>query len=267
MFTNGLSMNNSLRLSQRSLGVNMQRLSTSLRINTAKDDAAGLAISTRMGSLSGGLGVGIRNMQDGYSMLQTAEAAAGKTQNILQRIRELAVQADNGTMSASDKASIQGEIDGLLQEYDHVVNNSSFNGIQLLNNGSTISLNPGSGDNIEVTTTDMTSTAGGAIDLTGIDVTTAGGAQAAIQKIDAAIDEISSQRAKYGASMSRLERTIDYTYQHQINVEEARSRIRDADMAKEMSNLIKNKLNTQATVSMMHIRNQNDALVLNLFKL
>lgn len=266
-FSSTSNLMNGLRINQRNMQTGMQRLSSSLRINSAKDDAAGLAISTRMGAKASAAFVGTRNMQDGISMMQTAEASSAKLQDLLGRARELAVQADNGTLNASDKANIQTEMDGLMAEYDHIVGTSAYNGINLLNNGNTITINPGAGDNVDIATQDLSRTAGGAIDLTGMDLTTAGGAQSAIQKIDSAIDEISAQRATFGSSASRLERMTDFNHTYRNNMEASRSRIQDADMAVEVSNMIKSKLSTETNIAMLQIQNQNQGLLLNLFKL
>lgn len=255
-----------IRKAKQDMNQSMMRLSSALRINSAKDDPAGLAISTRMSSQSRGLNTGARNMMDGLSMAQTGESAAGQAQSVLQRMRELSIQADNGTMSDADKANIQKEMDTLKDEYDHVVSSTNFNGTSIIDNTSGININDGVGTTT-IETQDLTSTAGGTVDLEGIDVTAPGGAQAAIQQIDGAIDEISNARASFGADMSALESRIDMNKMQEINTEQARSRIEDANMAKEMSNLMKSNLLNEASVSMLSIQNENKSTLLNLLKL
>jgi flagellin len=249
----------------------MERLSSGKRINSAADDAAGLAITSRMTAITRGLDAAIRNANDGNSLLQTAESSLGSISSLLQRIRELAVQADNDTYSANDKQSLQDEINQMLSEIDHVAATTEFNGVKLLDGTvPTINLHIShlATDTIQVTLQDATTGATG-LNLdptTNVDVTGAGTAQTAIATIDAALDTITSQRAGLGAMMNRMNYTIDNLSATNTNMQASRSRIEDADMAAEVSRMSKQKVLLQSSISMLTQANQQPQMILSLLQ-
>jgi len=247
---------------QQDLSSAMERLSSGKRINSAKDDAAGLAISTRMTSQVRGMDVAMRNAGDGISMLQTAEGALGSVSDILQRMRELAVQADNGTNSTSDKTALKGEFDQLASEIEHIAQSTSFNGVKLLN-GTTATVTLHISDAATDTMTiGLDSIASASLFSGTMDIST--DAQGAIGIIDTALDTVSSQRADLGSSMNRLGFAIDNLSVTRNNLTAARSRIEDADMAEEMSRLTRDRILSQSATSMLAQANQQPQLVLNL---
>jgi len=258
-----LNTQNYLRISQGNLEKSMGRLSSGLRINSAADDAAGLAVSTRMDAAVRGMDVAKRNAQDGISLIQTGESAMGTITSILQRVRELAVQADNGTNNTEDLASLQDELDELVKEIDHIADNTEFNGIKLLNASDSVDLHISNleSDTVSVSTFDVTASA-----LSVNSLTLDGNAQDAISLIDAALDTVSGNRAELGAMQSRLNFVIDNLNVNQTNVASAKSRITDADMATEMSNLTKNRVITQSAIAMLSQANQQPQAVLQLLQ-
>ena len=239
----------------------MEQLSSGKRINSARDDAAGLAIATRMQSRSNGMEVAMRNANDGISMLQTAESALGSVSNILQRMRELAVQANNGTNSGSDKTSLQEELDQLVSEIGNIATKTEFNGVSLLNSTDAVTLHIGndSADTLGVTLTDATAAT---LLVDGLDLTT--DAAGAIDAIGDALDTVSTARADFGAVQNRLEFTIDNLTSSRINLEASRSRIEDADMAKASSEMAKNRVLVQSGIAMLSQSNQSPQMVLQL---
>ncbi len=259
---------NAMRINNDDLTQAMERLSSGLRINTAADDAAGLAISERMTAQVRGMNQATRNAQDGISLIQTAEGAMGTITDILQRMRELAVQADNGTYSAEDKASIKGEMDQLIAEIDHIASTSTFNGINLLNAAQDVTLHISDkyNDTITVSLSDVQSTAlGGATGtVDGVDVTA--DAQAAIQVIDEAINQLSEIRAGLGAAQNRLDFIVDNLSVSIQNTEASRSRIKDADMAAESSTLTKAQILSQTSMAMLQRANSTPQGVLQLLQ-
>jgi flagellin len=269
-----------LSSSQMNLGDAMEKLSSGKRINGASDDAAGLAISSRMTTQVRGKEVAMRNANDGISLIQTAESALGSMSNILQRMRELAVQADNGTNSGTDKTSLQAEITQLINEMTNISTKTQFNGITLLNQAATsITLHVGEGaaDTLSFAIGDNQTTAIGHTDLaiSALDVTSAtatvssgsnNGAQDAIISIDSALDQISSKRAELGALQNRLEFTVDNLTSSKMNTEAARSRVEDADMAAETSNMTKQSVLVQSAIAMLSQANQNPQMVLQLLQ-
>ena len=265
--TNYMAMTtqNYMRQSSAKLETSMTRLSSGMRINSASDDAAGLAISSRMESKIRGMEVGIRNSNDGKSLVQTAESALGSVGNIMQRMRELAVQASNGTNTATDLASLNKEYGQLTKEIDHIADNTQFNGVQLLNDTSgvpiQIQLSDKSADTMDIKLKDVTTGTGLSLST---DLVT--DAQAAIGELDAAITSVSDQRAEYGANLNRLNFNIDNITSMKNNLSQAKSRIADADMAKESSEMMKNKILTQSGISMLSQANQNPQQVLSLLR-
>jgi flagellin len=278
--TNLLSMNaqRNTSVSQSSLTTSMQRLSSGLRVNSAKDDAAGLAIAERMNAQVKGMNVAVRNANDGISMAQTAEGALGKVGDSLQRMRELAVQARNSTNSSSDKDSLNQEYRQLASEIDRVLKGTTFNGKNIL--GSTggtstgrifqIGANTTASDTITVTTVDMaTNTNITAITATSSTIgstTNTAGLKTVIDNLDKAIDSVNSQRAMYGAVQSRFDSVISNLQVSTENQAASRSRIMDADFATETSNLSRAQILQQAGNAMIAQANQLPQQVLRLLQ-
>jgi flagellin len=275
--TNVTSLNAQRNLSttQNALSTSMQRLSSGLRVNSAKDDAAGLAISERMGAQVRGMNVAIRNANDGISLAQTAEGALGKVGDSLQRMRELAVQARNGTNGASDKDSLNKEFQQLSSEITRVLGGTTFNGIAIIGASAgakdfQIGANTTTNDVITVTTTDMTADASitaVTASTVVIDSTTDSAAlKTVIDNIDGAIDKVNSERAMYGASQNRFDSVISNLQTSVENQSAAKSRITDADFASETSNLSRAQILQQAGTAMVAQANQLPQQVLSLLK-
>ncbi|MGM0823334.1 MAG: flagellin [Pseudomonadota bacterium] len=257
---------NNLRASQQSMQTAMQRLSSGLRINSAQDDPAGQAIANRMDAQVRGMNQAIRNTNDGISMVQTAEGALDGINDSLQRIRELSVQAANGTNSSSDLASIQAEIDQRLEEIDRVAEQSNFNGIGLINSDKSLNIQVGAnaGDSIAVRFGAMTLQALG---LEGLSVLDDGsGTGNPIDLMDEAIKRLDSQRSYLGAVQNRFESVIDGLDNSIINTSAAQSRIQDADYAREVSNLLRAQLLQQVGIRMLAQANQQPQLILQLLE-
>lgn len=235
----------------------MEKLSSGMRINRAADDAAGLGISEKMRGQIKGLAQGQRNTEDGISLVQTAEANLDEVHSMLQRVRELAVQYKNGTMSTSAQASIQTEVNALAAEIERIGTSAEFNGKALLNGASTIDFQVGADDGevISVSTVSLGSTVGSFTSLS---------SATALETIDAAIDGVSSARATFGAVQNRLEHTLSVNAAYQENLISAESRIRDVDMAAEMAKLTKFQILSQAGTSMLSQANQAPQSVLKL---
>jgi flagellin len=275
--TNVASLNaqRNLSSSQSSLATSMQRLSSGMRINSAKDDAAGLAISERMNAQVKGMNVAIRNANDGISMAQTAEGALSKVGDALQRMRELAVQARNATNSSSDKNSLDKEFKQLQSEISRVLGGTSFNGSHMLGAGATamdfqIGANTTADDVITVTTTDMTS-ASNITAVTGSSATidssaTAGAIGTVIDDLDKAIDTINDSRADFGAAQSRFDAVISNLQQSVEAQSAAKSRITDADYATETANMSRAQILQQAGTAMVAQANQLPQQVLKLLQ-
>jgi len=247
---------------QRNMQLASQRLSTGLRINSAADDPAGLAIVTKMKSQSRGAAIGNRNIQSARSLLQTADGAAGQLSSIAQKMKDLALQADNGTLSTADRTSLNDQMTDLKSEYDRIVTNTKFNGNNIMNSATSINVNTGNGS-FSIQTKNATS-GGGTVDLESLDITTQAGAQAAITKIDTAVDSISTIRSGYGSQLNALDYREDFNNAYTVAMESARSRIEDANMAEEMSNLSKNQLLHQANIQMLHMQDQLNSNMLML---
>jgi len=275
--TNILSLNaqRSMSMSQSSLATSMQRLSSGLRVNSAKDDAAGLAIAERMNAQVRGMNVAIRNANDGISMAQTAEGALAKVGDSLQRMRELAVQSRNATNSSSDKDSLNKEFAQLQEEITRVLSGTSFNGKKILGGDATamtfqVGANTTADDVLTITTTNMTSQS----DITAITGTaasiasgaTTGDIKTVIDNIDTAIDTINNTRATFGATQSRFDAVISNLQQSVENQAAARSRIMDADFASETANLSRAQILQQAGNAMIAQANQQPQMVLQLLR-
>ncbi len=236
------------------LGKNFQHLSTGLRIATAADDAAGLGISERLRAQVSSLSQAQRNANDGISLVQTGEGALNEISTILVRMRELAVQANNGTVSNSDKDTLQQEFGDLISEIDRIAQSTEFNSINLLDGtSSTVTFQVGSGiastDTIDVT---LTSTRASDLALSSIGIGSSGGnATAAISAIDSAIDTVTSLRGTFGAVQNRLSSTISNLGVSVESLSAAESRIRDVDVAFESADLTRNTILQQAALSIL----------------
>ena len=270
-----LDAQRNLSSAQSSLAMSMQRLSSGLRINSAKDDAAGLAIAERMNAQVRGMNVAIRNSNDGISLSQTAEGALSKVGDSLQRMRELAVQARNSTNSDNDKDSLNKEFAELQSEIKRVLGGTAFNGKKVLGADATslvfqVGANTTSDDIITVKTTDMTANSTITAvtgNTTVIDATATSGAIAKVMdSIDTAIDTVNNTRATFGATQSRFDAVISNLQQSVENQSAARSRIMDADFASETANLSRAQILQQAGNAMIAQANQAPQQVLSLLR-
>src|SRR3954470_10181415 len=238
----------------------MARLSSGYRINTAADDAAGLAISEKLRAQIGGLSQAGRNVQDAVSLVQTAEGQLNEVHSMLQRVRELAVQYKNGTLSTEDRTAIQSEVNMLASEIERIGSSAQFNGIALLNTTQSVTFQVGAEDG-ETISVGMISL-GSSVPSTVFDLSSS----VAINNIDTAISSVSSQRSVFGAVQNRLEHTLNNLQTYQENLVSSESRIRDVDMAKEMVELTKLQVLQQAGTSMLAQANQSPQSVLQLLK-
>jgi flagellin len=264
-----LNTQRNLNTSQALMSTAVQRLSSGLRVNSAKDDAAGLAIAERMNSQVRGMNVAMRNAQDGISLAQTAEGAIGKIGDALQRMRELAVQAANGTNNSGDRTNLNEEFTQLSSEVTRLVNSTQFNSTNLLSAAATFTFQIGAGttanDTISVTGSNLSAlaTAIGTQSLTG---TTAANATAAITALDTQIDVVTTQRATWGAVQNRFESVISNIQVNAENLAAARGRIMDADYAAETASLTRAQILQQAGVAMLAQANAAPQSVLSLLR-
>ena len=247
---------------ESALATSMERLSSGYRINRAADDAAGLAISERLRGQIGGLDQAQRNSQDAVSMVQTAEGSLTEVHSMLQRVRDLAVQYKNGSLSANDRTAIQSEVNQLASEIERIGTSADFNGTKLLNAASTISFQVGSQDN-QVITVSLISLGAG-VGTSYFQLSAAG--QTDIGEIDQAIDVVSAQRSQFGAVENRLGYTLENAAIYQENLTASESRIRDVDMASEMVNFTKLQILQQAGTSMLSQANSSSQGVLSLLR-
>ena len=275
---------NALVRNERQMNTAMERLSTGQRINGAKDDAAGLAISSRMTSQIRGLEVGIRNANDAISMISTADGALIEVTNMLQRMRELALQSSNGTTTSADRDYLSTEYVNLLTEIDRIADNTQWNGGNILNgqaNGtnSTVAFQVGAngGQTISVDFGDIRKDAGSsgiinviASQAANIEAGTTASAMtkgsSAVGAIDSAITAVNSQRATYGAAINQLTYAIDNLASVKVNAEASRSRILDTDYALETSELARTQIIQQAGTAMLAQANQLPQTVLSLLQ-
>ena len=273
-----LNAQRNLGASQSSLSTSMQRLSSGLRVNSAKDDAAGLSIAERMNAQVRGMNVAVRNANDGVSMAQTAEGALSKVSDSLQRMRELTVQARNGTNGAKDQESLDKEFQELAKEITRVIGGADFNGKKILSGDAgdiafQVGANTTDNDVITISTTDLsgdaTITAVTSGKIMGADSTTEATADElkdVIDNIDIALDTVNSQRAVLGASQNRFESVIANLQVASENTAAARSRITDADFASETANLSRSQILQQAGTAMVAQANQLPQGVLSLLR-
>jgi flagellin len=240
----------------------MEKLSSGYRINRAADDAAGLAISEKMRAQIGGLAQAQRNAQDGISLVQTAEGSLNEVHSMLDRMRDLKVQYLNGTLDADDKSAIVAEAGQLAQEIGNIQGTTKFNGISLLDGATpSISFQVGanSGETIDVTTSDLLGTGGVGTDiaaLSGSAASTTAWDNVSLDDIDAAIKNVSSMRSTFGAVQNRMDHRLTNLATYQENLTASESRIRDVDMASEMTNYTKLSILQQAGTSMLAQANQ-----------
>lgn len=304
---------NALQRNERNMSTAMERLSTGLRINSAKDDAAGLAISSRMKAVVSGLTMASKNANDAISMLEVAEGATLEISNMLVRMRELAVQSASGTYSDTDRDALDLEFGALLAEIDRIAKNTTWNTMTILNGDDdytaagdvtsvAIQLGPNSSQTMELSfktwvpsvtvdagIADASNSANAAVSQdnaaastnssaygeavlywgagpTAINIDTAANATFAIGQLDVAITGVATERAKYGAYMSRLEHSSDNLLNVAQNTDQSRSRIEDADYATETSNLARTQIIAQAATAMLAQANQAQQSVLQLLK-
>ena len=262
---------NALSVNNRSLSKAMEQLSTGKRINTAADDAAGLAISNKMTAQIRGLNQAIRNANDGISVAQTAEGATQEITNMLQRMRELAVQAANDSNSSADRTALQAEVTELIDEIDRIATDTMFNKTALLTGSAgtsgvlTFQIGANSGQTVDVTFSNM-STASAGLSVSGITISTASGASSAISTIDTAIATVDSFRADLGAKINRFTYAIDNMSNISMNTAAARSRIQDADYASATTELARSQIIQQAATAMLAQANQQPQSVLSLLQ-
>jgi flagellin len=242
---------------QTKLSKSMQKLSSGLRINSAADDAAGLAISEKMRSQIMGTAQAQRNAMDGISLVQTAEGAYNEMHSILQRVRELAVQAQNSTLSTSDQVAIDQEVGQLTAELTRIAGNTQFNGLQVLSGSFTLQVGADSGSGNQIS-----------FSLSSFGFSTIGSASSAgaISAIDAAITSVSASRSTLGAIQNRLEHAVSNLGVYQENISAAESRIRDVDIASETVNFTKLQILSQSGTAMLAQANSAPNNVLSLLR-
>ena len=278
----GLYASNAANQSQKVLDRAMERLSTGMRINYAKDDAAGQAISTRLTAELEGLAMASRNAADAQSLIDTAEGALGETQNLLLRMRELAVQSSNGTLVASDRTALDAEFEQLKSEIDRIDTNTKWGGIEIFDgNAKTFQVGTGNtaNDRISYTVADMASatiipkidnnspaTPADPADDVLTDISTATNAQLTIAALDTAINTVSAERGEIGAISNRLSSTVANLDQIGVNLSASQARIQDADFAAETGNLAKNQILQQAATAMLAQANASKGTVLTLIR-
>jgi flagellin len=244
------------------LGKSMEKLSSGYRINRAADDAAGLAITEKLRGQITGLEQAQRNAQDAISLVQTAEGNLTEVHAMLQRIRELAVQYKNGSLSAADRSAIQSEVNMLGSEIERIGSTAQFNGIQLLNTAQTISFQVGSEDGEIITVSTISLGQGVPASAIALDATNV----TDLSEIDAAIEGISAQRAQFGAVQNRLDHTLKNLAIYQENLQASESRIRDVDMASQMVEFTKLQILQQSGTAMVAQANQLPQSVLQLLQ-
>jgi flagellin len=264
---------NASNSASKMLGTAMERLSTGKRINSAKDDAAGLAIATSMTAQVRGMSQAIRNSNDGISLAQTAEGSLNEVSNMLQRVRELATQSASGTyQDATDRAYMQTEVDELTAQIDQVITNSTFNGVQLFDGSTaavTVQTGANSADTVDLVMADLTTLAASGGAAGSYDVSTAAAANALLDPatgIGAELDAISNARSALGAGQNRLESVVNNLTSNVTNLSDARSRIEDTDYSAETTAMAKAQILGQASTAMIAQANQSQQNVLSLLR-
>ena len=268
-----LNAQRNLNQSNSALASSLQKLSSGLRVNSAKDDAAGLAVSEGLTSQIRGNSQGIRNAYDGISVAQTAESALGPVGNNLQRIREISVQAANGSISDDNRSQLQKEVDQLTQEVSRIVQTTNFNGTKLLTGGSGLTFQVGSSGSTDnqVTTSGVElsgiSAYSGSLTATGtVNVSSSGAASAAIASMDAAIRTVTNTRATFGSIQNRFEAVIANTQAYVENLSASKSRIMDTDFASETASLTRNQILQQAGTAILGQANTVPQAALSLLR-
>ena len=256
-----LTATNALAKNERAMNKSIEKLSSGMRINKAADDAAGLAVSEKMRSQIRGLDMAKRNIQDGISLVQTAEGALDELHNMLQRMRELNVQAANGVYSDEDKANIKAEGDALIAQINEIATKTEFNGVKLLDgsaaDGISIQVGINQADTVKVAKVDVKPAT---IGVNALDITD----PASLETLDTAIETISTTRATLGATQNRLEHALSNATNVHENLTSAESRIRDVDMAKEMATYSAKQVLMQAGMSVAAQANQKTSMVTKL---
>ena len=271
--TNISAMRASTASSRAEVGLSkaIERLSTGQRINNASDDAAGLAISTRMTSEVRGLNMAMRNANDGISLAQTAEGGMNEITNMLQRMRELSVQSANGTLSAGDRTNLQAEVTQLIGQIGDISGRTDFNGVKLLNGtNASVAIQTGSkaGESVTITLANVQASAltDGTTAVSAINISTKAGADLALSSLDAALNTVTTAQANLGASQNRLQATVSSLTDRVTNISESRSRILDADFSAESTQLAKFQILNQASTAMLAQANQSQQGVLSLLR-
>ncbi|MGL4473870.1 MAG: flagellin [Shewanella sp.] len=254
-----------LNMSNSGLATSMERLSSGLKINSAKDDAAGLAISDRLNSQVRGLDMGMRNANDAISIAQISEGAMQEQTNMLQRMRDLTIQANNGANSTDDLQSIQEEVTQLIAEITAIGNTTAFGNTKLMTGdfsaGKTFQVGHQNDEDIQIKVKENNSAT---LSVAGVDVKSSAGQTSALTKIDAAIKSVDTQRADLGAIQNRLAHNIANSANTQANVADAKSRIVDVDFAKETSAMTKNQVLQQTGSAMLAQANQLPQIAISL---
>ena len=257
---------NASSAADKALGTAMERLSTGKRINSAKDDAAGLALATTMTAQVRGMSQGIRNANDGISMAQTAEGALTEVTNMLQRVRELAVQSASGSYQDTDRGYMNSEVGELQAQIDDILTNTEFNGNSVFSTTSgtdvtlDIQVGANSGDTITLTSTAIDGTN---VSAAALDVSSQANAETTLDNVDSALADVSATRASLGAGQSRLESAVNSLSSNVTNLSDARSRIQDTDYAAETTALAKAQILSQASTAMLSQANQSQQNVLS----
>ena len=249
---------------EMNISSSLAKLSSGLRINKASDDATGLSIAESMRSQVNGLGIAQNNVQQGINLLNVADGALSNDSDMLQRMRDLAVQASNGTLTASDRAAADAEFQSLNTEISNIASNTTFNGTNLLNAVTTVTIQSGA-NNAQTTTLSLT----GATTLilgTPANITTQAAAQAAIATMDTAIGNLDALRSTVGAETNQLTFALNNLGTSHVNMAASESNIRDVDVASEMTTLTKNQILMQAATAMLSQGNAQSQGLLSLFK-
>jgi flagellin len=249
------------------LGNAMERLSTGRRINSAGDDAAGLSIATGFTSDIRALNQGVRNANDGIALAQTAEGALEEVTNMLQRVRELAIQSQNGTLDAEDRTFLDTEVTELTSQIDDILQNTEFNGVALFSTTAgtdvTVSIQIDAGRSVDITSTGIDGTT---LTAAALDVSSVANAATAVTNVDAALSDVNTARSSLGAGQNRLQSAINNLTTTSTNLADARSRIEDADYSAETTALAKSQILGQASTAMLAQANQSQQNVLSLLR-